>query len=206
MPNQEEITPPTPPLRLGLFGGSFDPVHLGHLLVAQAALEELGLSRVVFIPAAQSPFKPGTAPAPPALRLRWLRIALAGRPEFDVDGLEFRRPGPSYTIDTVREFASRFPGASLHWLIGADHVATLPQWRDATELARLVTFVVIPRPGCEPSPLPAPYRLQFLRGWPLSVSSSELRDRLRAGRPVAHLLPPFVAEAIACDGAYRATA
>ena len=171
--------------------------------MAQAALEELSLERLVFIPAAQSPFKPGLEPAPAAARLRWLRIALAGRPEFAVDDLEVLRGGVSYTIDTVRTFSASAPGAALFWLIGADHVSTLPRWREAETLAGLVTFVVIPRPGCAETVLPPIYRLQTLRGWPLAVSSSELRDRIRAGQSVAHLVPPGVAEAIAEAGAYR---
>lgn len=190
-------------MRLGLYGGSFDPVHAGHLLVAQAALEELALDRLVFIPAAQSPFKPGTQPAPAALRSRLLRVALAGRTEFAVDELEIRRGGVSYSIDTAREFQRRHPGAELLWLIGADHVPTLPQWRDAEALARLVQFVVIPRPGVEPASLPAPFRLHHLRGWPLKVSSSEIRERVRQGRPNGFLLPPGVEEILVGERVYR---
>ncbi len=191
------------PRRLGLYGGSFDPVHLGHLLVARAAMEELALDRIAFIPAARSPFKPDAIPAGAELRLRWLRIALAGWTNADVDDLEIRRTGTSYSIDTVREFGTRWPVAELFWLIGADHVETLPQWREAGELASKVTFVVIPRPGSEPAALPTPYRLRTLRGWPLSVSSSELRERVRDGRTIASLVPPGVAESIVESGAYR---
>jgi nicotinate-nucleotide adenylyltransferase len=190
--------------RLGLFGGSFDPVHLGHLLVARAALEELSLDKVLFIPAARSPFKPASQPAPQSLRLRWLRIALSGEPRFALDDSELRRGGTSYSIDTVRDILSRQPDARLHWLVGADHVPTLPQWREAAALASLVDFVVIPRPGNEPVPAPQPFRVHLLRGWPLSVSSSAIRERIRAGLPCTHLLPPHVAEAIHQSGAYQA--
>src|SRR5512137_3205250 len=95
--------------RIGLFGGSFDPVHCGHLLVAQAALEELALTRLFFIPAAQSPFKPEGRPAPAEARLRWLRLALAGWSACEVDAQEILRGGTSYTIDTVEDYARRFP-------------------------------------------------------------------------------------------------
>src|SRR5512135_2048148 len=101
---------------IGLFGGSFDPVHLGHLLVAQAAREELELSRLVFIPAAQSPFKPENRPMPAAERLRLLRLALAGETACDIDEQEIRRGGISYSVDTVRDYARRFPGTQLFCL------------------------------------------------------------------------------------------
>ena len=193
-------------MRIGLYGGSFDPVHLGHLLVAEAACEEMALDRIVFIPAARSPFKPGSAPAADALRLRWLRIALAGRPDFDVDDLELRRGGTSYTIDTIREYAGRYPAAELCWLIGADHVPTLNLWREAEVLARSVEFIMIPRPGNPPEAPPSPFRVRPLRGWPLGVSSSEIRERIRTGKSVDHLLPPHVSESIQQTGAYRPVA
>ena len=182
--------------RIGLFGGSFNPVHLGHLLVAQAAREELELSRLFFIPAAQSPFKPGLALAPGQLRLRMLRLALAGQTECQIDDQELRRGGVSYSIDTVGDYVRRFPAAELFYLIGADHVSQLPKWRDAEELARLVEFVVISRPGGVIAPLPAPFRGRTLNGFPLGVSSSQIRERAKAGLPIDLLVGPAVAEAI----------
>jgi nicotinate-nucleotide adenylyltransferase len=182
--------------RLGLFGGSFDPVHCGHLLVAQAACEELGLTRLFFIPAAQSPFKPESAPAPPAERIRLLRLALAGWNRCEVDEQEIGRGGVSYTIDTVRTYAARHAGAELFYLIGADHVPLLPTWRSAEELAQLVEFVAVPRPAEAVAALPPPFRLRVLRGFPLGVASSQIRARVRAGLPIEGLVPGPVAEAI----------
>ena len=182
--------------RLGLFGGSFDPTHNGHLLVAMAACEELALSRLYFILAAQSPFKPGRTPAPAEERLRLLRLALAGCINYEVDDQEIRRGAVSYSIDTVRVYAERFPGAALFYLIGADHIAQLPKWREANELARLVEFVVIPRPGEAPAALSPPFRLRWLRGYPFGVSSSQIRERVKAGLPIEGLVPAPVAEAI----------
>jgi nicotinate-nucleotide adenylyltransferase len=183
-------------MNLGLYGGSFDPIHLGHLLVAQAACEELSLDRLFFIPASQSPFKPGLRPAAPQERLRLMRLALAGEPRYEIDDQEVRRGGVSYSIDTVRGYASRFPGARLHYLIGADHVGSLPKWRESNDLASLVEFVVIPRPGAGEASLPPPFRLQALHGFPLKVSSSEIRDRVRRGAPIRNLVPSAVEEAI----------
>src|SRR6516165_3710473 len=117
-------------MKLGIFGGSFDPVHLGHWLVAQAAIEELGLDRLFFIPAAQSPFKPENQPAPAPARLQLLRLALAGKTNCEIDEQEILRGGVSYTVETVRDYAKRFPGAELFYLIGADNAAKLPEWRE----------------------------------------------------------------------------
>jgi nicotinate-nucleotide adenylyltransferase len=183
-------------IHIGLFGGSFDPVHLGHLLVAQAAREELDLARLFFIPAAQSPFKPDSRPASAPQRLRLLRLALAGKSWCEVDEQEIQRGGVSYTIDTARDYASRCPEAQVFYLIGADHLPQLPKWRAAEELARLVEFVVIPRPGQAETPFPAPFRGRRLAGFPLGVSSSQIRGRVKAGLPIDHLVPNLVAEAI----------
>jgi nicotinate-nucleotide adenylyltransferase len=189
-------------MKVGLFGGSFDPVHLGHLLVAQAACEELGLDRMFFIPAAQSPFKPGRQLTPGAMRLRLLRLALAGKSRCEVDAQELERGGVSYTIDTVRDYRRRFAAAELFYLIGADHVAKLPQWRAAEELAGLVEFAVIPRPGEAVVAFPAPFRGGLLAGFPLGVSSSEIRRRARSGLPLEPLVPAAVAEVICNNGLY----
>ncbi|PWU12930.1 MAG: nicotinate (nicotinamide) nucleotide adenylyltransferase [Verrucomicrobia bacterium] len=188
--------------RIGLFGGSFDPVHLGHLLVAQAALEELELERLFFIPAAQSPFKPERKPAPADQRLRLLRLALLGQTWCEIDEQEIRRGGVSYTIDTARVYAQRFPGARLFYLIGTDNVRDLPKWRESQELARSLEFVVIPRPGEFQVEFPAPFRGRSLAGFPFGVSSSQIRARLKAGLPVANLVPDAVAEAIKNERLY----
>ena len=177
-------------MKIGLLGGSFDPVHLGHLLVAQAARGELG------------PFKPGATPAPGPERLRLLRLALAGETWTEVDDVEIRRGGVSYTVDTLRHYAEKFPGAEFFYLIGADQTAQLPRWREAGELARLAQFVVAPRQGESPAALPAPFRGQALRGFALAVSSSEIRARVKAGLPVTGLTPAAVAEAIANNRLY----
>jgi nicotinate-nucleotide adenylyltransferase len=183
-------------MKLGIYGGSFDPVHLGHLLVAHAAIEELKLDRLFFVPAAQSPFKPDTKPAPAAARLQLLRLALVGKANCEIDEQEIRRGGVSYSIDTLRDYAKKFPGAELFYLIGADHVARLPEWREPAELARLAEFVVIPRPGEAPAKFPPSFHGQSLKGFPLAISSLEIRTRLKAGLPIEPLVPPAVAEAL----------
>jgi|SRR5581483_6582676 len=183
-------------MNLGLFGGSFDPVHAGHLLVARAAREEAALDRIFFIPAAQSPFKPAAAPAPAAERVRLLRLALAGDCAAEVDEQEIQRGGVSYSIETVRRYAANYPKANLFYLIGADQLPQLHLWRDAADLARYVEFLIIPRPGDSPAAVPAGIRARLLGGWPLAISSSQIRARVKAGVSISHLVPAAVAEAI----------
>ena len=183
-------------MKLGIYGGSFDPVHLGHLLVAQAAIGELALDRLFFIPAAQSPFKTEHKLAPDQFRLRLLRLALAGRTDCEVDEQEIKRGGVSYTIETLRTYAKKFPTAELFYLIGADNAARLNEWRDADELARLAHFVAVPRPGGAEPVFPPAFRGRVLKGFPLGVSSSEIRARIKAGLSVENLLPAAVAGAV----------
>lgn len=189
-------------LRIGMYGGSFDPVHLGHLLVAQAAYEELGLDKIFFIPASQSPFKPERKLSPDNLRAAMLRSALAGAPYAEVDTCELSRGGISYSIDTVRKYRGEYPEAELFYLIGGDHPAQLPKWREASELAREVSFVVIPRPRQATHEVPNPFKATHLSGFPLGLSSSQVRARVRGGLPVELLTGSRVAELIRKNGLY----
>lgn len=185
--------------RVGLFGGSFDPVHTGHLLVAQAALEELELDHLFLVLAARSPFKLENAPQSDDLRLKMLRTAFVGYDRVSVDQQELRRGGVSYSIDTVHRYRDQFPKAQLYYLIGSDHVPTLDQWRNATQLAELVRFAVIPRPGFRALDAQAPderFQLDYLAGAPTEISSSAIRERVRRGKGLGALTPGFVEEII----------
>jgi nicotinate-nucleotide adenylyltransferase len=183
-------------MKLGIYGGSFNPIHLGHLLVAQTAIEELGLNKLFFVPAAQSPFKSENKIAPFEIRLQLLRLALAGKTNCEIDEQEIRRVGISYAIETVRDYAKRFPQAKLFYIIGADNISKLNEWREADELAKLVEFVAVPRPGESPAPFPKPFRGRMLKGFPMDISSSQIRGRIKTGLPIENLVPPFVADAI----------
>jgi nicotinate-nucleotide adenylyltransferase len=183
-------------MKLGIFGGSFDPVHIGHLLVAQAAVEELGLDKLFFIPVAQSPFKSENKIAPAEVRLQLLRLSLAGRTNCEIDEQEIKRGGISYSIETLRDYAKRFPSAKLFYLIGADNISKLNEWREANELAKLAEFVAISRPGETAEGFPKPFRGRILKGFPIEISSSRIRARVKANLPIENLVPPFVAEAI----------
>lgn len=175
---------PVPPRRLALYGGSFDPVHVGHLILAREALETLALDAVVFVLARTSPHKEDRPPGPAEARWAMLQAALAGEPGFFCDDQEIRRPPPSYAIDTVREYRRQFPTAELYYFIGEDNVAELPTWKDWPELRDLVTWVVLRRQGG--APLPAGM-LAIERT--IEVSSTEIRNRVAAGRSVRYLVP-----------------
>lgn len=182
--------------RIGIFGGSFDPVHIGHLLVAWAAREEARLDRMIWVPARISPFKQDQRLASAELRLRMLRLALAGLEWCQVSDIELRREGVSYSVDTVKSLRTTFPEASLYFLIGEDNLHALSSWREADTLMRWVEFLILPRPGAgTPMSLPGA-RLHSLNGWPIQVSSSDIRRRVQTGRSIRHLVPPAVAEVI----------
>ena len=179
---------------IAVFGGSFDPVHNGHVMIARSALAELELDRLIVMPAAQSPFKPDQQLAPAEARMEGVRMAVVGEPKVEISSWELDRGGVSYSIDTLRALAVAHPKAELFYLIGADHVATLTEWREADALAAAATFVVVPRPGAPEEALPTPFRGRYLQGKPMAISASEIRERLRAGRSVANFVPPPVAQ------------
>jgi nicotinate-nucleotide adenylyltransferase len=196
------------PLRLGIFGGSFDPVHLGHLLAAQDALEQVNLDRVIFMPASRAPLKDRAPGATGEQRVALLRAAIADDPRFAVSPLELERGGVSYTIDTARALRQTHPGAELFWIIGTDQAGLLPQWRDIAALGELVQFVVLARPGFGLPAVahrPAGLRLLPVAVHEFAISSSEIRLRLAARKPVRLFLPAPVADLIERDHLYRPT-
>jgi nicotinate-nucleotide adenylyltransferase len=177
---------------VGLFGGSFDPVHHGHLIVGQAATETLGLSSLRFVPAREQPFKHGRHSAAPEHRAAMLALAVAGTPEFAVEHAELERSDPSYTIDTLRALHAREPGISLTLLLGADAAAELPAWRSAGELPGLARIVVFARPG---SPVPESRLIADVIHVPaVDISATEVRRRAREGRSLRYWVPDAVAE------------
>jgi nicotinate-nucleotide adenylyltransferase len=172
-------------MRLALYGGTFDPIHLGHLLLARDALEVLKLDRVLFIPAALSPHKLSTSPAPAELRREMLAAALAGEPGFVLDDSELSRPGPSFAIDTVERIRAIHPEAELHYLIGADNVPELHTWRRIDDLRRMVEFVVFGR-GQEGAKETGGLRILPRR---IDISATEVRRRVAQGASIRYLVP-----------------
>lgn len=178
-------------MRLGLYGGSFDPLHHGHLILAREALEKLQLDRVIFIPAAHSPHKLDTPPAPPEIRAQLVAAAIEGEPAFELDCSEFERTGPSFTIDTVESIKARHPDAELFYFIGADNVRELHTWRRIDDLRHLAHFVVF---GRGDTPVPEDFTLIDRR---FDVSSTDIRQRVAQGRSIRYLVPEAVRSLIA---------
>ncbi|HLP00710.1 MAG TPA: nicotinate-nucleotide adenylyltransferase [Opitutaceae bacterium] len=192
-------------MKLGVLGGSFDPIHIGHLIIAQDACEQLGLDRVEFMPAAVSPLKGRELTATAAQRLAMVQLAIAGDRRFGVSDVELRRGGTSFTIDTVREILREQPGTEIHWIIGSDQMQRLAEWKDIGELVRLVEFAHLTRPGVEcaaPPPIPG-LRLREITGHEVAISSSELRERVSRGLPLRHFVPLKVADFIESQSLYR---
>lgn len=186
---------------LGVLGGSFDPVHHGHLIVADRAAEALGLDTVLFVPCAQQPLKPHGPVATAAHRAAMVRLAIEGHPRFAVDTCELDRPGPSYTVDTLRELATRFPGTRLVLVLGADAAASLPRWRMADEVARLAEIAVLTRPGV---PDVTSAFVKHLVATPaIEISASDIRARCLTGKPIRYLVPEAVDRYIAKHKLYR---
>lgn len=183
---------------IGIFGGSFDPVHHGHLIVARAAREQLGLAEVRFVPAGRQPLKQGHA-AGPADRLAMLEAAVAGEPGFAVDPLELERPGPSYTVETLAALAERHPGVPLVLLLGADAAADFAKWRDPAGIRALARVVVLTRDGARGA---GPADLEVVRVPAVEISATAIRARVRAGQSIRWLVPDGVAALIAARGLY----
>jgi len=190
-------------MRLGLFGGSFDPVHLGHLLAASEAADRLNLARVEFVTAARPPHKRPVAP--PEARHEMVVLAVGKDERFYPSRLELDRPGTSYTVDTLREARKRWPEAELYFITGADAYRELATWKEPEEMFRLAKMVAVTRPGYDLSRLDPFFRERVLvleiPGY--EVSSSEVRRRVAEGRTIRYLVPFEVEVYIARHGLYR---
>lgn len=189
-------------MRLGIYGGSFDPPHLGHLLPVLDAAEQLGLDGVRFVPAAIQPLKVGRASASPADRLAMTERLVEGIPGFTVDPAEIDRPGLSYTVDTLAAVAAEAPEAELFLLLGADAYAIFDQWRDPERIRALATIVVMAR-GDEATPPREEPGVLVLQSRRVDISSTELRARVRDGRTIRGFVPDAVARYVAEHRLYR---
>lgn len=182
--------------KIGIYGGTFDPIHHAHLILAREAREQLGLEKVIFVPATVSPFR--DAPAASAeMRLRMLRVAIEGEPDFVADDCDLRRPPPSYTFDTVNVIRQREGDATFYYLVGDDNVEGLSRWHRFTELRELVQFVVLDRSGVASThSYPAVRRK-------IDISATDIRKRVASGRSIRYLVPSGVEEIIRQANLYR---
>ena len=196
-------------MRLAIFGGSFDPPHVGHLLAAEGAFEQLALDRIAFVPAATQPLKVGRASATAEQRVAMVRLLVGDDARFEVSTVEVERAGLSFTVDTLTHFAAAYPAAERFLLAGADVLATFAQWREPERILQLARLAVVERgwegEGRGPA-LPAGVDARAivrLRTRRVDVSSSEIRERVRSGKPIRGFVTDSVAAYIARDGLYR---
>jgi nicotinate-nucleotide adenylyltransferase len=180
--------------KVGILGGTFNPIHLGHLLIAQDAMEQARLDRVIFIPAAKPAHKSAAGLAPARHRLRMVKLAIRGNDRFTVDDIEIRRGGKSYAVDTVTELKRRNPEARFYFIIGSDSLRELHLWKNIARLAKICTFVVLPRPGCKCKPprLRQSIRLRLVRGRFCDIASRDIRSRIACGQSARYLVPNAV--------------
>ena len=183
--------------KIAIYGGTFDPVHHAHLILARQAIETLGLDRVILVPASVSPLKKAAPVASGEVRLAMLRAAIKGELEFEVSECELVRPPPSYTIDTVEDVARRECESSLYCLIGEDNVEQLPRWHRFVQLEKMVRFVVLDRFGKQPS---HSYQLIHRR---IDISATEIRRRVAQNESIRYLVPESVEEIIQREQLYR---
>jgi nicotinate-nucleotide adenylyltransferase len=198
-------------MRLGLLGGTFDPPHFGHLVAAQEAASQLGLERVLFLPARQNPLKIGEHVSSAEDRCHMVERAIEDNPLFELSRADLDRPPPSYTVELLRSMRREQPAAELFFLVGADILPELPRWHAPGALLALATLVAFNRPG---APLPslatldqalpgASQRTLLLEVPGLAISATDLRARVRSGRPIRYLTPPAVDRYIHERGLYR---
>ena len=183
--------------KIAIYGGTFDPVHHAHLILAREAIETLGLEKVILVSAAISPLKKAAPVASGEVRLAMLRAAIKDEPEFEVDECELRRASPSYTIDTVEDIRRRESDAALYCLIGEDNIEQLPRWYRFSELEKMVHFIVLDRSGKQPT---HSYQLIHRR---IDISATEIRRRVAQNESIRYLVPESVEEIIRGEKLYR---
>jgi nicotinate-nucleotide adenylyltransferase len=178
-------------VKIGFLGGSFDPVHFGHLMAAQDAYEQAELDRLILVPAAQAPLKPNDVQSSSEARLDMLRAATEWDARFEISDVELKRGGVSYTIDSARYFRKLYPNDQLYWIVGGDQLPQLHLWKDIAELVKLVEFIFLERPGYpvrDRQDIPG-LRLHRCDGHLLAISSTELRDRARRSLSLDYFVP-----------------
>jgi nicotinate-nucleotide adenylyltransferase len=200
-------------MRIGIFGGSFDPVHYGHLILAETCREACRLDKLVFMPAALSPHKLGSQPAPPDARVEMLQLAIGGHESFEISRSEIDRGGVSYTVDTLAEFQTAHEGDELFFLMGGDSLDDFPNWREPARIGQIATLVVVSRPPHVTPNFEALRKVlqeeqvaaalaHHVQMPQVDISSSEIRDRIRDGRSIRYQTPRAVEKYIQTQKLY----
>ncbi len=192
-------------MNIGIFGGTFNPPHYGHLVVAERVREQLGLQKVLFVPSATSPHKQHLDIIDPALRMQMVQLALRGQECFEPSPVEMDRGGVSYTIDTLERIRQEYPGAELYLLIGMDNLDEFDTWKSPEKIVELSTVVVMTRPGFRPGVDEHGIRKSFVfcQVPEIGISSSEIRARVKQGKSIRFLVPEPVEAYIHAHGLYR---
>lgn len=189
---------------IGIMGGTFDPIHHGHLVAASEAMNVFDLDQVIFVPAAMQPFKAGRHVTPAEHRYLMTVIATASNPRFDVSRVDIDREGTTYTIDTLTDIGRQYPDADLFFITGADALAQIAQWKDAERLFEMAHFIGVTRPGHVLDAAGLPRRAVSLLEVPaMAISSTDCRERVHQGKPVWYLVPDGVVQYIAKYRLYR---
>ena len=192
-------------MKTGVLGGTFDPVHVGHVSMAETAAIKLGLDQVILVPAGRPTTRPSQSVTPSEHRLKMLRLAVKDKPRLAVSDIEIKRPGPSYTVDTLREIKKNHGAkGEIYFILGWDSLEQLPQWREPSEIIKLCLLAAVPRPGCRKPDLNAleqkipgiSGRVIFLNEPNIDISATEIRERIRSGETVENLVPGPVADYI----------
>lgn len=188
--------------KIGILGGTFNPIHVGHLAIAQFALEKLELNKVIFVPCCQPPHKQIPHLAPAKDRFQMTKLAIEDNPAFDISDFEIKKGGRSYTIDTARYFQKIFPaGTKLYFIIGGDSLGTLRHWKQINELLKIVSFVAVNRPGFRPSRTRIRHQTILMPG--IDIASSYLRRRIAQGNSIKYLVVDKVFKYIEKNKLYR---
>ncbi len=192
-------------MNIGIFGGSFNPPHIGHQIVVESIRDQVHLGKILLVPSAQSPTKQDRSLAPPADRLAMTRLAFADYPEYEVSDIEVKRRGLSYTIDTLQQLAALFPRAQFSLIIGADNLLEFAAWRAPEEILARADLIVMSRPGYELPPGASAYahHARIVNVPQIGISSTDIRRRIKLGRSIRYLVPRAVEEYIAAKRLYR---
>jgi nicotinate-nucleotide adenylyltransferase len=197
-------------MRLGILGGTFDPPHNGHLLIAGAAQRQVLLDRVLFAPVGIQPLKQDQPVTPAGRRAAMVQLMIAGKPDFELSRIDLDRPGPHFTVDTLRIASGLYPGAQIWFIMGADSLADLLRWRDPQGILDLARLAVVRRPGFDPdwavldAALPDLHdRIDWIDAQPIDIAASDLQRRIRGGESIQGLVPQAVAEYIAAWRLYE---